>query len=734
MALGISLPPATLQSSKRPATNSDLTKKSDACCHPEHPSGSFARPYFCEVVALCDLYSVANIVLLPSTGTRSSSARRIDGQFNTPAFSQDPLERLGQAFWDSGIDPSHENCTSDVLLFTVILPCTNGYVNRSDFFNLRLQDVPHPVTKIHEYLPPLQYYESKQSADLPDLVRNAGAIIQWEPLSALVTINQLQDILAQRTEELKYRLTGAHFLSPEPPKRKRIALVRGRPNLTAGRHVYQAAKGLGLDLVIVDDEGHWLQADTAENRQHREAFLATDMTEDEYVADRIASSLRSYPLPIHGIFTLSDNFFVTVARVAEMLGLPANPVSAFETSVDKYRSRLAQNTPGQTAKVHSVEEMRSLLSSVSGDDQQPVFSPVYPVIVKPTKGWSSECVSKVTEPKDLALAVEKATRRHGSAAVIEPFFDGPEMDANFILLDGQVLFSEIADEPPCDADAANATVDATFSPEALTMPSRLPVEDQEIVKSTLRDILVKIGFRTGVFHVEARMVNSAVEYRDVGNGVIDLVPKDTLPTGKPECRLIEINARPPGYRVSVPIKQTYGVDYFAAHMLAAVGERDRLKLVSHSFNFSRADNSDSKSPAAQYWSRLVYIPAPAAGVVRWKNPDLSPCEELRLRRPDLAKHIVLGVDYCQPGDKVDLFSDGARAYVAHVLVSSRTSREEVISIGNEVHQAFEIDIDVEDQSESTNSPNAKRKCPVEFDSTDCPSANLLDSQMTSLHK
>ena len=470
-------------------------------------------------------------------------------------------------------------------------------------------------------------------------------------------------------------------------------MIRGRPNITAGGPVYRAARALGLDLVIIDDEGHWLQPDTEENRMHREAFLATDMTEDSGVADRILASIARYPLPIHGVFTLSDNFFVTAARVASALHLPTSPVSAFETSVDKYRSRLLQDAPGQTARVSSVAELHALLSPTSNSTQSPApFTPTFPVIVKPTKGWSSECVSKVSDPADLTLAVQKATARHGSAAVIEPFFDGPEIDANFVLLDGQVLFFEIADEPPCQADARGASVHDTFSPEALTLPSALPAGEQEVVRETLRGVLVKAGFRTGVFHVEARVVGSRLEYRRDGEaGVVDLVRREAgtvLPEEKAACKLIEINARPPGYRVSVPSRHTYGVDFFAAHMLAAVGDADRLRMAARPFDHA----VEGRTRGAQYWSRLVYIPAPKDGVVRWSS-GLSPCEELKRRRPDLREKIVVAVDYCVPGERVGMYTDGARTYVAHFLVCSRVSRREAIEIGDEVLEAFQIEVD-----------------------------------------
>ncbi|KAK4174247.1 hypothetical protein QBC36DRAFT_334059 [Triangularia setosa] len=667
------------------------------------------RPLFGEVIPLCELYSIANVVVFPSSSSCSSSPSPFSQSSSRPYSQQNgaagntgsrsaPPSPFIEALQNIGLgSPSWS--ASAISVFTIILPTVNGYVTRSDFLKLRLQDFPYKILRTYEPLCPLQKYSATCPAlgpvtseyDLATLVDSAAGVVQWEDLPTSVSFMDLEVYRTRLTEELRDRLHNAPWFSSTPISRKRVALIRGRPNIMAGGPVYRAAKALGLDLVIVDEEGHWLQADTEENKMHREAFLVTDMTEDAGVVDRIIQSIVSYPLPIHGVFTLSDNFFVTVARVAEALGLPTSPVSAFETSVDKYRSRLLQNVPGQTARVSSVGELQSLLSI--GSNQQTAFGPKFPLIVKPTKGWSSECVSKVNSLADLTTAVQKATSRHGSAAVIEPFFDGPEMDVNFVLLDGEILFFEIADEPPCDADSSTATVHSTFSPEALTLPSALPAEEQDIAKSTLRDILVNLGFCTGVFHVEARMVNSSFEYRNQ-EGVVDLARKhaQSLPDAGAECKLIEINARPPGYRVTVPTRHTYGIDYFAAHMLAAAGDNNRLRLTTRPYNHVLGGNINGAERGAQYWSRLVYIPAPAAGTVQWPS-KLAPCEELRRRREDLADKIVLGVDYCVPGDKVELYTDGARTYIAHLLVVSRESRRCAISLGEEVQKAFAIDIE-----------------------------------------
>ncbi|KAM4058975.1 ATP-grasp domain-containing protein [Hirsutella rhossiliensis] len=311
------------------------------------------------------------------------------------------------------------------------------------------------------------------------------------------------------------------------------------------------------------------------------------------------------------------------------------------------------------------------------------------MIVKPSKGWSSECVSKVNSVDDLVVAVQKATGRHGGSAVVEPFFDGPEIDVNFVLLDGQVLFCEIADEQPSEADACDATVNDTFSAEGLTLPSALPHGEQELAKSTLHKILVDLGFRTGVFHVEGRMVNSRYEYRKLDAGLTDLVPKPAhrMPKQEPSCRLLEINARPPAYRVTLSTRHTYGVDFFAAHILASIGERERLALAAVPFDFGPA--ASSRAQNSQCWSRLIYISAPTEGIAKSE----APCEELKKRRPDLAKHVVLSNDYHKKGDKVALFTSGARTCVGHVLVGSGTSRREAIEIGEQIRRDFVFEVE-----------------------------------------
>ncbi|KAK3388393.1 hypothetical protein B0T20DRAFT_448634 [Sordaria brevicollis] len=674
-------------------------------------TGVSHRPFFCESVDLGDHFAAVHVVILPLSPQASVTVGGIQN-----GASQNPV--IGHVQGDDGrpitptqLDKFLLNLISagvevprlsdyNISIFTLLFPKSMGYAVRSNLLEHRLQDCPIGIARIDDRLIARELKSiwwtrhlttDGPSANLPLLAEHAAGIVQWRDVPSTIPFVELHQHLGNITNELHTRLHNVPGLLPEPPiMEKTVALIRGRPNLMTGGPVYAAAKALGLQLVIVDEPGHWLEANTLENLKLREAFLPTDMTEDDGLVDRILLSFKRYGEPIDGVFTLSDNFFVTVAQVADKLGLPCGPVAAYETAVDKYQSRMLQDSPGQTARVSSLDELHALLA-VPAHGHQPLFTPTFPMIVKPTKGWSSECVSKVTNIGDLTTAVQKATSRHGSAAVIEPFYDGPEIDVNFVLLDGEILFFEIADEPPCDGDALDASVDDTFSPVALTMPSALPADEQDIVRDTLHQILINMGFHTGIYHLEARVINSKYEYRPIAPGVVDLVPRypQDLPFARPECKLIEINARPPGYRVSVPSRHTYGVDYFAVRMLAALGDKERLRAISIPFSHHAVD----RTPSAQYWSRLVYIPVPEDGILRFNDPRISPSEELKLRHPDLAKHIVLAVDYYRDGDEVNVFTDGARTYLGHILVKSTNSRKEAIEVGNQVLKAYKVNIE-----------------------------------------
>ncbi|KAJ3482687.1 hypothetical protein NLG97_g7504 [Lecanicillium saksenae] len=80
-----------------------------------------------------------------------------------------------------------------------------------------------------------------------------------------------------------------------------------------------------------------------------------------------------------------------------------------------------------------------------------------------------------------------------------------------------------------------------------------------------------MGFRSGVFHVEARVQNSAKEYREV-DGVFDMHGREAQAgdVSQPHVFLIEVNVRPPGLDCAYSTLYTCGVvcTFFAPWRMA----------------------------------------------------------------------------------------------------------------------------------------------------------------------
>ncbi|KAF6220530.1 hypothetical protein HO133_002963 [Letharia lupina] len=191
-----------------------------------------------------------------------------------------------------------------------------------------------------------------------------------------------------------------------------------------------------------------------------------------------------------------------------------------------------------------------------------------------------------------------------NAVSVEPYCDGPEIDANFVLQDGEVLFVEGADDFPKAGDREEAGTSTVFKASAVLYPSGLPAAELEMVQRSLHQTLLKFGFRSGVSHVEARVRDSSMQY-GVSDGVLDLqtAASESL-TEAPNSFLIEVNPRLPGLMVTRAVHSTYGISYAALHLLIAVGDAERTAALSQPF-----------CAGPQYWRNVVFITLDKGGVL-----------------------------------------------------------------------------------------------------------------------
>lgn len=555
-------------------------------------------------------------------------------------------------------------------LIKLIVPVAKGYIVRSDIITLRLQDCPL-VDQTISFTNALQSYQGcsnssflphKDNITLPAILSAAAAII----LVQTTSLDDLETVSSDLNRELGNRLSFQWIIS-EPARQRTLALVEANSSHPGdGLGLYIAAEALGIKLVVLDNAGHWLEGD--HHVKSCDAFIPTRLTNppSKEMKDHILDSLRAYGNPVDGIITFADTYWPYVAEAANVLGLPTASPEAFRIATNKYHTSVFA---GHQAYYASSPNQAISIS------QEPDLP--YPLIVKPCGGWSSEGVYRVDSCDALLDAASAIlASRHGPEFVIEPYCDGPEVDVNLVLLDGELLFFEVCDDLPKSADVNGPTVGAlsNFHELCSVYPSNLPEAEIELLRKSFLDVLLSLGLRSGVMHLEGRIENSTVQYvtRD-GVSVLSQRAKAGAP---PKAWLIEINPRPLGMTGSQIVESTYGIDYWGLALLLAVDDKTRVRALASPY---------SKGP--QYTSVMVFIPAdfPASCEGIFDSDDI--CKDLISRRSDLGEFISRCGCLVKKGQRIPHPSTGRNTFLAYFNVFSRKSHEEALNIAKEVREA-----------------------------------------------
>ncbi|KAJ0425292.1 hypothetical protein BJY00DRAFT_275131 [Aspergillus carlsbadensis] len=580
-----------------------------------------------------------------------------------------------------------------------VFPAKPGYAVRADIFSLRMVDLeivdansvvsfyPTEPEKLLRSLP----VELSTENILHAIFTSAVGGLLLRPLSSYNdNATDYESMFQNLNIELTNRLSFPWLISSPPPPRTLAIVEGGRSSPSHGgtaTSIYNAARALNISMIVLDVVGHWLEG--PEYAHWRKVFLPIQLEPPSLLRGRILDALTSSGHKVDALVTFCDSYQVPVAQAAEQLGLPTASAEAFEIATDKYRTGVFEGRPAFL--VQSVEEA---LDDVQRGELE------YPFIVKPCKGFLSEGVFKVDSPEELASAIRGVNLdRHGAQFVLEAYCDGPEVDINFVLSEGELLFCEVSDDFPKTADANHVNSEreeensqqqqqqpTSFVELGNVLPSNLPPAEIEVLRESLHQSLVRLGLKTGIFHLEGRVQNSSVEYGVItsssssdttANPIIDLIPRSTPINEKPSAWLIEINPRPPGIQETAAVESTYGIDYWAIGLLSALRDHTRLRSLSHPF-----------LQGPQYWSEMVFIPVARGGI--FDSDDV--CAELIERRPDLGKHVSRSFCFLKRGDRVPGPDEGITGWVAYFVVFSRVSRAELLRLSREVRAEVRITI------------------------------------------
>jgi biotin carboxylase len=577
-------------------------------------------------------------------------------------------------------------CGVETAVTVILVPDHHkGYVCRSDFLNLRTEQSQFveqvvPFATWDQYLSAPPISAASISSLLELLPSSPGALVLKQPHSGMLH------------EDLMARISFP-WLLPTKPASRRVAVVSGRPYPDRKRQMYNAkgyfdaARALGISIVVVDSPGHWLEDNVHQNLRDEFIPVDLDITRLVDLPQRLAAALRSKHLD--GIVTFWDAYVLQTAQAAELLGLPTEPYTALRQAHFKHEMRqLVKHPDIQAVMIDSVSQL---------DDpaKAPTISSLrYPLVVKPCRGCTSESVKKVMCEQSMREAV-RMTFRDGfidptaSQVLLETYVDGPEFDANFMLWDGEIQFLEVTDNFPCAADATNATICDAFRETVQISNTCLPPKEIEVIRSSLRQSILKLGLRSGVFHVEARMRNSLLRYQDTyGDGILDLaldVSGAPGPNHTPSVFLVEVNARPPGTGGTWATLFAYGVDQGALHFLRAVNDRERFVVLSQPYSFPEGSSGDGGG--AQFWSAQCLIPIHCDNIL---VPD-DLWERVYKALPEVEPYVNRAEMYAHVGTVVS--TQRSIGWIGYVLLYSRISRRHLLDM---YHQLVVACVDILD--------------------------------------
>ncbi|KAF9880526.1 hypothetical protein CkaCkLH20_01568 [Colletotrichum karsti] len=564
-----------------------------------------------------------------------------------------------------------------------------GTVIRPDFLSYRLQGYEEicllmsflgPMSRV-EAAAPAQAKNVKTGNDFLSLLETAvGGVIA----RAISPEDATQALRTRLDDELTKRLS-IPWTVPQTLTRKRVFWVQGRANIEASQQFYKAAQALGIALVVLDEPGHWLEDDSGPYAHYREAFIPVSIAGDDGLTQRVVDAVRAYQYPVDGIVCISDVRLPLVAKACEILGLPTSLSAAYARAGNKGASREIESAAIGDEDGFVIQSVQDLDETLA----QKGSKLSYPLIVKPCTGWNSDCVIKVRNEEELRAGVLRASERHAASAarstgvVVEPYVDGPEVDANFIVLNGEVLFCDITDDFPCSGDLPGTERNnaANFMETLMDVPSALPNEEKTMMRNSLARSISRFGFQSGVFHCEARVRGSRAYYDlDATDGILDLHIRETAQAEAPSCFLHEINARPPGYINCVAALLAHGVDYYAVRLLLSLGSKEdaRVRALSQPFLHGKP----------QYVLGISVLAPTRSGIMGSDDA----VQDFLEANPDLTRHVVHFQTVKEKGDVVQGPDSSELWCVGYVIVASKQGRRDCLKLDREVRRRFDYNL------------------------------------------
>lgn len=251
-------------------------------------------------------------------------------------------------------------------------------------------------------------------------------------------------------------------------------------------------------------------------------------------------------LGFDGVLTSCDYYLPTAARIAGRLGLPGPGREAVRNACRKDATRRVLADAGLPQPRFAVHEEWADLARAAGEIG-------YPLVVKPVDLCAGMYVRRVNDEAELAAAcraladfpVNARGQRRTPLVLLEELLDGPEVSVETVSHAGVVHLAGVTDKSVAGAPA--------FIETGHMYPAALGPTDTEAAERTALGALEALGLTDAVVaHTEIKLTSAGP-------------------------RVVEVNPRPAGNRITELVRHVTGIDLAAAAVDVALGRTPDLR-------------------------------------------------------------------------------------------------------------------------------------------------------------
>ncbi|MEU5541319.1 ATP-grasp domain-containing protein [Streptomyces sioyaensis] len=255
---------------------------------------------------------------------------------------------------------------------------------------------------------------------------------------------------------------------------------------------------------------------------------------------------RLHPaLGFDGVLTSCDYYLPTAARIAGRLHLPGPAPAAVQNACRKDATRrllAAAGLPGPRFAVCADRSEAAVAAAEIG----------YPLVLKPVDLCAGMFVRRIDDEAELVAAcralddfpVNARGQRRAPVLLLEELLHGPEVSVETVTFDGHTQVVGVTDKSVGGAPA--------FIETGHMFPAGITADDAAAAGETARRAIAALGLDGVVAHTEIKLT----------------------PDGP---RLVEVNPRPAGNRITELVRHVTGIDLAAAAVDVALGQRPDLR-------------------------------------------------------------------------------------------------------------------------------------------------------------